>query len=101
MKRKYKIILATYSIAAFLALGLYSFAAHRMLTAYELSARYASSRAFEETVLSVRQMSEALEKSLYATDSAMRNRLCSEIYAEALSAESALSTLPFSNYPSQ
>ena len=98
MKRKYKIILATYGFATFLALGLYSFAASRMLTAYELSAEYASARAFEETVLSVEKLSQAVEKSLYATDSEMRSALSREIYAHALAAESAMSVLPFSNY---
>lgn len=98
MKKKYKIILATYTLAAIVALGAYSFAASRMISGYELAARYSAARAFEETVLSANKMSEVLEKSLYATDSEMLSRLCSESYAAALAAESAMATLPFSNY---
>lgn len=98
MKRKYKVILTTYTLAALTALGVYSFAAHRLLSDYELAARYSSARAFEETVQSVEGLKNALEKSLYATDSAMLSKLCSDAYAGALAAETAMSTLPFSNY---
>ena len=98
MTKKFKIILATYTIAALVALGGYSFAANRMLAGYELAARYSSARAFEETVLSVDKMKTALEKCQYATDNTMLSKLCSEAYASALAAETAMSTLPFSNY---
>ncbi len=98
MKKKYKIVLATYTLAALTALGGYSFAASRMLISYELAARYSSARAFEETVLSVDSMRNALEKCQYATDSGMVSRLCADAYAGALAAETAMSTLPFSNY---
>ena len=98
MRRKYKIILTTYTLAALTALGAYSFAASRILSGYELAAKYSSARAFEETVLSVDRMRGALEKSLYATDEAMLSRLCGEACAGALAAETAMSTLPFSSY---
>ena len=98
MTKKFKIVLATYILAALVALGGYSFAASRMLAGYELAARYSSARAFEETVLSVDKMKTAIEKCQYATDSAMLSKLCSEAYAGALAAETAMSTLPFSNY---
>ena len=98
MKRKFRILLATYGLAAVTALGIYSFAASNLLEDYELAAKYSSARAFEETVSSVDVLREALDKSRYATDKAMMSRLCSESYASALAAETAMSTLPFSNY---
>ena len=98
MKRKYKIIIGTYTLTAIVALGAYSFAAGRQLRDYELAAKYSAARAFEETVQSVDSLSMALEKCRYATDSEMKSRLCADAFAGALAAETAMSTLPFSNY---
>lgn len=94
--KKHKIIISTYTIAALVALGAYSFAAHNLMEDYRLAAKYSSARAFEETVSSVDMLDSALKKSLYATDSAMRSRLCSEAFTGALAAETAMATLPFS-----
>ena len=96
MKRKYRIIITTYAAAAITGLGIYSFACSRLLQNYELAADYSASRAFEETISSVEFMDSALQKSVYATDSAMCSRLCAEAYAGALAAETAMSSLPFS-----
>ncbi|MBR1456907.1 MAG: germination protein YpeB, partial [Oscillospiraceae bacterium] len=49
-----------------------------------------------ETVTAVDALSDALAKSVYATDGGMCARICGEAYANALAAESALSILPFS-----
>ena len=94
--KKYRIIAATYAIAAILSLGIYSFAGNRLMADYRLAAKYSSARAFEETVSAVDMLDSALKKSLYATDSAMRSRLCAEAFAGALAAETAMATLPFS-----
>lgn len=94
--KKYRIIAATYTVAAILSLGIYSFAGNRLMADYRLAAKYSSARAFEETISSVDMLDSALKKSLYATDSAMRSRLCSEAFAGALAAETAMATLPFS-----
>ena len=96
MPRKYKIVLTTYVTAALLALGLWGWAGWHGLAGYERAARYGASRAFEETIVSVDRLSQALKKSPYAFDGGMKSRLCSEIYASAQAAEAAMSTLPFS-----
>ena len=41
-------------------------------------------------------MSAALKKSVYATDGGMCAKICSQVYADALAAEAAMATLPFS-----
>lgn len=96
MSKKLKIVLATYVSAAIVVLGLCTWVEHNSLADYRLAAKYSSGRAFEETVGAVDGLSRALEKSVYATDGGMCSRICSEAYANALAAETAMSTLPFS-----
>lgn len=96
MSKKLKIVLATYVSAAVIVLGLCTWVEHNSLADYRLAAKYSSGRAFEETVGAVDGLSRALEKSVYATDGGMCSRICSEAYANALAAETAMSTLPFS-----
>lgn len=94
-KRKLTIAACTYACALFAVLAAYAALAGRNLADYRLAARYSASRALEETVTAVENMSAALDKAVYATDGAMCARLSAEVYANALAAESALSTLPF------
>lgn len=96
MSKKLKTVLATYVSAAVIVLGLCTWVEHNSLADYRLAAKYSSGRAFEETVGAVDGLSRALEKSVYATDGGMCSRICSEAYANALAAETAMSTLPFS-----
>lgn len=96
MSKKLKIVLVTYVSAAVIVLGLCTWVEHNSLADYRLAAKYSSGRAFEETVGAVDGLSRALEKSVYATDGGMCSRICSEAYANALAAETAMSTLPFS-----
>lgn len=96
--RKIKILAVTYSIALIAAMGFYGYIGNRSLEGYRLAAGYSAGRAFEETVHAVENLSRSLKKSLYATDSAMRAKLCGEIYADAAAAESAMSTLPFTTH---
>lgn len=95
MTRKTTILLASYALAAIAALGIYSFAAHRSLEAYRLSSKYSSMLSFEETVDAVERMSKTLAISPYATDGSMCGKICAQVYADAMAAEAALSTLPF------
>lgn len=95
-EKRRRIIAATFAAALLIILGGYSLMAHRALTQYRRAARYSAQEALEETVYAVEDMSRTLQKSAYATDAGMRARLCAQIYADALAAESALSTLPFS-----
>lgn len=96
MRRKAKILIATYVIAALTALSLYSFVGQRSLGWYRRTAETAAGLAFEESVRAVESMTAALEQSVYATDAQMADRLCGEISARAAAAEAALATLPFS-----
>lgn len=98
MSRKAKILLTTYIAAALTALCLFSWSSQRSLSAYRRSAVYSARHAYEETVSAVSNMSGSLAKSLYAVDGSMCSRICSEIYANSLAAEAALSSLPFSTY---
>lgn len=96
MSKKAKILLGVYITAALLSLGALSWSGQRRLSAYRRSAEYSARHAYEETVSAVRGMSLSLAKSLYAVDGSMCSRLCSEVYGNALAAEAALSSLPFS-----
>lgn len=96
MKGKTGKLLCIYACAAIAVLGLCAALSRSRLADFRLAARYSSSRAFEETVGAVGNLSLALRKSLYATDSGMCCRICSDVYADARAAEAAMSTLPFS-----
>ena len=96
MKRKTRILLTTYIVAALAALSTLGWARNADLADYSQAARYSANRAFEETVQAVSGLSDTLAKSVYATGGSMCTRLCSQAYAQAEAAESALSVLPFS-----
>ena len=98
MKKKAKILLASYLSVFVIALALYAWAGQWGLNWYRRSANESANLAYEETVRSVEALSAALDKSLYATDSDMCDRICCESYACAAAAESAMSTLPFSTW---
>lgn len=95
-KRKVRILVITYAAAAIMALGLYSFAVQGQLERHSYIAKYSSAQAFEQTVAATEALSAAMQKSAYATDGAMCSLICSEVYADALAAETAMSSLPFS-----
>lgn len=96
MRRKTKVILFSYAAAALTVFGVFLYQGHKNLSAYRLAAKYTSGMAFEETVGAVDGLSTALEKSIYASDSGMCSKICTQIYARALAAETAMSALPFS-----
>ena len=96
MNKKTLTVAATYTAAVVIALAVCTFVFSGSLKKYRLAVDFSSQQAFEETVGAVSNLSTALEKTGYATDRDMCARLCAEIYADALSAEAALSTLPFS-----
>ena len=96
MNKKTLTVVAIYTAALIIALGICTFVFSNSLRKYRLAVDFSSEQAFEETVGAVSNLSAALGKTSYATDRDMCARLCSEIYADALSAEAALSTLPFS-----
>ncbi len=98
MRKKSKILLASYLSVLILALGLCAWASQWGLSWYRRSVNESASLAYEETVRSVQALAAALDQGPYATDSAMCDRICCEAAASAAAAESALSTLPFSTW---
>lgn len=60
-----------------------------------IGADTASRQALEEAVVAAEDLNEALMQSLYADDGAYCAQLCSRMYADGLSALTALSVLPF------
>lgn len=94
-RRKAMTVAVVFAAALTAVLVALLFIARRNLTAYRLAAHYSASEALEETVTAAESMNAALSKAVYATDGGMRAGLCAEVYASALAAESAMSTLPF------
>ena len=94
-RRKYAVALAVL-IAAAVFLSGYALREHDRAETAHRAARYAEERAFEELCAAVKGLDNALQKSRYAVSPSMTAALCAEVYSRALSAESALSSLPFS-----
>ena len=95
MSLKSRRLLVIYALAALLALAGYSCAAAQQLKRVRLTAGYESARAFEAAVSAAEELSDSFKKLRYATDEALSKSLCARANAEALSAETALSVLPF------
>lgn len=93
---KFKRLAIIYSLAAIAALGGVTAMCWSRLSYYRLAADYSASSAFDETVASVDSLSLSLKKLSYVTDDVLCRSICSKAYADAMSAESAMSVLPFS-----
>lgn len=96
MSRKARILIASYTGAALVALSIFSAVCYGHLRIYRRQTGYDAARAFEETVGGIDRLSRSLEKSLYAADGGMCGKVCAEICADARTAETAMSALPFS-----
>jgi hypothetical protein len=95
MTLKFWRLVLIYTLAALTALTAYAFAAARQLDRLRLTAGFESARAFEAAVNAAEGLSETLKKISYVSDEALGKSLCAQAYADALSAETALSVLPF------
>jgi len=98
MSLKMKQILGIYICAALVTLSVCAAVWYDRLEDYRLFARYSSHQAFETTVKAVDDMSQALRKSLYATDGGLCAAICGEVYADALAAEAAMASMPFATH---
>ncbi|MBQ6465223.1 MAG: germination protein YpeB [Oscillospiraceae bacterium] len=96
MSRKARVLIASYTGAALVALSIFSAVCYGHLRIYRRQTGYDAARAFEETVGGIDRLSRSLEKSLYAADGGMCGKVCAEICADARTAETAMSALPFS-----
>lgn len=95
MTIKFWRLVLIYTLAALIALTAYAFAAARQLDRLRLTAGFESARAFEAAVTAAEGLSDTLTKISFVTDEALGKSLCAQAYADALSAETALSILPF------
>ena len=95
MTLKFWRLVLIYTLAALVALVGYAYAAARQLDRLRLTAGFESARAFEAAVSAAEGLSETLKKISFVSDEALGKSLCAQAYADALSAETALSVLPF------
>lgn len=95
MSKKIRILLIVYTAAALAALGGLAGASQSRLNWYRQASDTAAARAFEEAVTAADGLSLALKKLAYANDEALGKSLCAQAHADALSAETALTVLPF------
>ena len=95
MSIKLKRLLVIYTAAALIALSGYAYAAAGQLRRVRLTAGYESARAFEAALSAAEDLSAVFKKLRFTTDDALGKALCARALADAQSAETALSILPF------
>lgn len=95
---KFRRVAIIYSVAAIFVLGGLAASCSYRLSLYRMAADYSSAAAFDETVSAVGELSLSLKKLGYVTDDTLGRSICSKAYAEAMSAEAAMSVLPFSTH---
>ena len=96
MRRRTAVRAISYLAAAAVCLGAFGFSQLGRARRAERAARYQGEYAFAALCDAVSGLDAALEKSRYSVTPGMTASLCAETYARALSAASALSSLPFS-----
>ncbi len=97
MRRKKRIVLLTsYTLAGFIALGGLAYSYHLKAEGYKLQLENDYQRAFSELVFGVSELDTSLQKSLYAITPSMLSSVCTEVYGKAQAAQYALGELPFS-----
>ena len=98
MRRKKRIVLLTsYILAGFIALGGLAYSYHLKAEEYELQLENDYQRAFNELVIGVSELDTSLQKSLYATSPSLLGSVCTEVYGKAQAAQYALGELPFAS----
>ena len=99
MKRgkKAAIVAISYLSAAALVLGVLAWTEHRRAETWETNAANDDQRAFGQLVTAVGEVDNALQKSLYVTSPSLAGAICAEVFGKALTAQAAVSALPFSS----
>lgn len=95
MKKRTAIRVTTFLSAALVVTSVLAFTGMRRARQLELYTRINTSHAFDELVVSVYELSNALEKSVYATDPILESVLCSQIMARAMTGQMAAGVLPY------
>lgn len=97
MRKRTTVRIITFLSAALVAASALAATGLRRARSLELSARAGAQRSFDELVTSVSELSNALEKSVYVTDPALESALCTQMFGRAVSAQMAMSELPWSS----
>ena len=97
MKKRTTIRVMTFLSAAVIVMGVLAWTGMRKARTLELYTRANTQHAFDELVTSMSELSNALEKSVYATDPALESALCTQIMARAMTGQMAMGVLPYSS----
>ncbi len=98
MKKRNKILLASYIAALVLTLGGFVYKGYGEAAYYRRYIEAGWQRSFSDLTASVSEMDTALQKGLYSTSPALLGSACAEVYAKSLEAQQSLGELPFSDY---
>ena len=94
MKRKTKVLLISYGTALLLVFNAALWACHVGADGYRARLDVHANRAFSEAFSAAERLDHSLKKLTFASDTAMENAVCMEIYSDAQSLETALTILP-------
>lgn len=97
MKKRTTIRVMTFLSAAVIVMGVLAWTGMQKARVLELYTRANTQHAFDELVTSMSELSNALEKSVYATDPTLESTLCTQIMARAMTGQMALGVLPYSS----
>lgn len=97
MKKRTTIRVVTFLSAAVLVMSVLAWSGMRKARVLELYTRANTQHAFDELVTSMSELSNALEKSVYARDPALESALCTQIMARAMTGQMAMGVLPYSS----
>lgn len=97
MKKRTTVRVITFLSAALVVAGVFAVRNTRRASALSLYAKASTERAFDELVTSVSELSNALEKSQYLSDPALESSLCTQIFGRAMTAQMAMSALPYAS----
>lgn len=97
ISKKSVIVISTYIIAAFALVGGFMLRQNISSRSYKRQTAVDYTRAFSALSDSTQNMSDSLKKVCVASSPSLISSTCAEVYAEAKSAEAALSVLPYAN----
>lgn len=98
MRKKAKILLTAYTLALIIGLSGYAYAVSGAAGSYRTYNDTEYRRAMAQLVTSVEALDSALQKGQYATGTVVTSKVCTQMYASAQSASTALSILPLEQY---
>ena len=101
MSKKVKILITSYVVALLVGLLGFSIAMYGSAGSYRLYNDTEYRRAMAQLVTSMEDLDSALQKGQYATGTVVTSKVCSQIYASAQSAGTALNILPLDQYELQ